>query len=104
MKEADKMRTDNFKIIQEILSKIEEQLDEKHIDWSKFNHEVLNMSLPRWVRIMEMLDEAGVIRGFSYSGDASNPKLEISNLRLTLRGLEYAEAAKKGKFDIRNLI
>lgn len=98
------MRTDNFKIIQEILSKIEVQLDEKHIDWSKFNHEALNMSLPRWVRIMEMLDDAGVICGFSYSGEAHDPRIDIENLRLTLRGLEYAEAIKKGKFDIRSLL
>lgn len=98
------MRTDNFKIIQEILAKMEEQLDEKRIDWSRFNHEALNMSLPRWVRIMEMLDDAGIICGFSYSGEASEPRLELNNLRLTLRGLEYAEAAKKGKFDIRNLL
>jgi hypothetical protein len=98
------MRTDNFKIIQEILAKIEEQLDEKRIDWSKFNNEALNMSLPRWVRIMEMLNDEGVIRGFSYSGESLNPQIDFENLRLTLRGLEYAEAIKKGKFDIKALL
>lgn len=51
-----------------------------------------------------MRDDAGIICGFSYSGEASKPRLELNNLRLTLRGLEYAEAAKKGKFDIRNLL
>jgi hypothetical protein len=99
------MRSDNFKIIKEILVKIEEQLDEKSIDWSRFDYESLNMSKPRWIRIMEMLNEDGAIRGFSYSGEAGNPSnIEVSNIRLTLRGLEMAESAKKGKFDVTLLI
>ncbi|GHU89714.1 hypothetical protein FACS1894202_08380 [Clostridia bacterium] len=90
------MRTDNGKIICEILLRIEEQFDEKSIDWSKFNSDALNMSLPRWIRLMEMLDDGGVIRGFAYSGNADKPNIEIKNLGLTFKGLEMAERAKKG--------
>ena len=92
------MRTDNLKIIQEILIKIEEQLDEKCIDWSQLNCDALNMSLPRWLRLMEMLNDERIIRGFSYSGETNNPKIDVKGLCLTLRGLAYAEASKKGNF------
>lgn len=100
------MRTDNFKIISEIVAKIEEQLDEKSIDWSKFSCDALNMSQPRWIRLMEMLNDEGIIRGFSFSGDAGNPSsIELKDIRLTFRGLELAEAVKNGKkFDVRNLL
>jgi hypothetical protein len=98
------MRTDHVKIIKEILSRLEQQLDKAHIDWSEFSHDALGMSMPHWVRIMTMLSEDGLIRGFSYSGDESAPRLDVGNIRLTLRGLEYAEKAKAGNFDIKNLV
>ena len=97
------MRTDNLNIIKEILSRFEQQLDKPSIDWSKFSHEALGMSTPHWVRIMSMLSEEGLIRGFSYSGGETEPRLDIGNIRLTLRGLEYAEKIKSGSFDIKNL-
>jgi len=98
------VRTDNFKIIKDILTRFEQQLDKPGIDWSKFSHEALGMSMPHWVRIMTMLSEDGLIRGFSYSGDETEPRLDIGNIRLTLRGLEYAEKIKSGNFNIKSLI
>ena len=94
-------RTDNFKIIREILTRIESQMDKPVIDWSQFSAESLNMSAPRWLRIMSALSEDGLIRGFSYSGDASDPLVNIGDISLTLQGLEYV--AKKIKYGVRNL-
>jgi len=91
------VRTDHFKIIKDILTGLEKQLSEPHIDWSTFSHDALNMSMPHWVRIMMMLSEDGLIRGFLYSGDESAPRLNIGNIRLTLRGLEYLAGNERMK-------
>jgi hypothetical protein len=97
-------RTDHFKIIREILLRLESQIDKPRIDWSEFSNDALSMSLPHWVRIMTMLSEDGLIRGFSYSGDESAPRLDMGNIRLTLRGLEYAAKIKNNDFNFRNLL
>jgi hypothetical protein len=83
------MRTDNFKIIQEILTNIESQLDDERIDWSLFSAEALNVTEPRWLRLMRMITEAGLIDGFSYVKRGDRAELDIKNVRLTLAGLEY---------------
>jgi hypothetical protein len=98
------MRTDNIKIIEEILVKIESQLDEKNIDWSKFNADALCMTKPRWCRLMTMLNDGGIIKGFSYSGEADNPNVDIKNISLTFKGLEIVEKAKNGKFEVSALL
>ena len=98
------MRTDHYRVIKEILTRLEQQYNEPTIDWTRFSHEALGMSVQHWVRLMTMLSEDGLIRGFGYSGSETSPRLDIGNIRLTLRGLEYAEQAKSGNFDIRPLI
>jgi hypothetical protein len=83
------MRTDNFKIILEILSAIEAQMDAEQIDWKIFSAEALGASEPRWLKLMDMMNDEGLVKGFSHTQRPAGVALEIRSLRLTLAGLEY---------------
>jgi hypothetical protein len=83
------MRSDNFKIILEILGAIEKQMDDEATDWSLFSDAALGVSQPRWLKIMAMLNDEGLIKGFSYTRLSSQVQLDIKNVRLTLSGLNY---------------
>lgn len=83
------MRSDNFKIILEILLAIEAQMDKEHIDWSMFSADALGVSEPRWLKIMTMLNDEGLIKGFSYTKKAEGVILDIKGIRITLAGLFY---------------
>jgi len=81
------MRTDHFTIIIEILEKIAAQLNEYCIDWSKFNASALNMTEPHWHRMMAMMQDEGLVKGYEYMGDREG--YCTKNIRITLKGLQY---------------
>ena len=86
------MREDNFQIILDILSALEKQLDAEpgKFNWRSFAPETLGVSLPRWTRIVAMLEEEHFIKGFSFA--VQNGQI-INNSRdggrITLKGLQY---------------
>ena len=79
------MRTDHLNAIMEILEKISGQLNEEYVDWSRFNADALNMTQPHWDRIMLMLEEEGLIRGYESMNDSGG--FNTKNIRITLKGL-----------------
>lgn len=84
---------ENFKIIYEILKKLEKGMDLPEFDSSVLSHNSLEISKPKWCRIMKMLYDSGYITGVSVwlSYDCSYPKVELTRPEITLKGLEYLQ-------------
>jgi hypothetical protein len=83
------MRTDNFKMILDILTAIESQMDNDQVDWSLFSADALAVSSPRWLKIMTMMNDEGLIKGFGYQRKSGQIMLDVGGVRLTLAGLWY---------------
>ena len=70
---------DNFKIIYKILSVLEKSMDLEN-----------GISQQRWNKYMEMLWDAGYIKGVSIKKYTDGEmRVDIENIRITLKGLEY---------------
>lgn len=83
---------DNFTVIYKILKALEQGMDYEEFDISRISHDKLNISYPRWEKIMIMLVKTGYIEGIvsdQCMGDYS-PRIEkpITPV-ITLKGLEY---------------
>ena len=89
------MRSDHFVIINEILDKIASQMHEDRIDWSLFSSEALGMTKPHWHRIMQMISEEGLIKGYVQADE--NGGYVAKNIMLTLKGLEYCRGSNRHK-------
>lgn len=84
---------DNFKIIYEILKKLESSMDILEFNNSVLSYKALEISKPKWCRIMKMLFDSGYISGVSVwvSYDCSYPQVELIRPEITLKGLEYLQ-------------
>ena len=81
---------DNFAIIYKILKKLEKAMDLDEFSLDDISAEVLKISENRWSAIIEMLYSSGYIDGISVQRAADGDILICeSNLRITLKGLEY---------------
>jgi len=81
---------DNFKAIYKILSELDKAMDDSEFNIAKINHEAVGVSEERWTRYIEIMLDVGMIKGASirsYIGGSVN--VDISNIRITLKGLEY---------------
>lgn len=87
--EGDTM--DNFKIIYKILKILERSMDVEEFDNKLLSPESLNISEPRWCRIMSMLVDERYITGVSTWNSQDCPYVEVALVRpcITLKGLEY---------------
>lgn len=84
---------DNFKIIYKLLKILEKHMDVERFDKALISHENLGISETRWIRIIEMLIKEGYISGvrlIKADGQAV-PIVIITNVTITLKGLEYLE-------------
>ena len=83
---------DNFKAVYKILSRLEKYMDCSETDENQINHEALDVSKERWARYMEMMVDVGYIKGvnISYTIDGCT-NVEIDDIRITLKGLEYLQ-------------
>ena len=54
---------ENFKIIYEILKKLESSMDISEFDNSILSYKSLEISKPKWCRIIKMLLDSGYITG-----------------------------------------
>ena len=81
---------DNFKIIYKILSTLEKSMDLEECNLDSISAETLNISAERWNKYMEMLLDAGYIKGIRIqkyvTGEA---RVDADDIRITLKGLEY---------------
>lgn len=82
---------ENFKIIYEILKKLESSMDIVEFDNSVLSYKALEISKPKWCRIMKMLFDSGYITEVNVwlSYDCSYPQVELIRPEITLKGLEY---------------
>lgn len=84
---------EEFKSIYKILSILHKTMDFEDWDKKLLSHESLNLSLPKWSRIMSMLLKEGYISGgevLESFGDFY-PRIKLTRPEITLKGLEYLE-------------
>ena len=83
---------DNFKAVYRILSALEKAMDVPDFDTAQISAEALGISKQRWSRYLEMMEDAGYIKGVKISkyitGDIA---VEFADVRITLKGLEYLQ-------------
>lgn len=82
---------DNFKIIYKILKMLEKAMDYDEPDTSVISADSLGISQNRWDAIMVMLQEDGYVEGVHYVKTMGMKGVKLTNLRITLKGLEYLE-------------
>lgn len=82
--------TDNFKCIYQILRALEAAMDIPEFGISQISCEKLGISRERWGRYIEMMSDAGYIKGINvYSDCLGNACVDDKGIRITLKGLEY---------------
>lgn len=81
---------DNFKIIYKILSALEKSMDAEELDADRISSETLGVSQERWSRYIEMLVDAGYVKGVALKRYLDGQlMIDASDMRITLKGLEY---------------
>lgn len=83
---------DAFKVIYKILKYLETCMDYSEIDVTPIEHEQLEITKEKWTSIMKMVADNGYIEGVEYKTYIHMAKPTItdySNIRITLRGLEF---------------
>lgn len=81
---------DNFKIIYKILSTLEKSMDLEQCNIENISPERLKISEERWSKYIEMLYDAGYIKGVEIKRYIDGGiMIDIDNIRITLKGLEY---------------
>ena len=84
------MLMDNFKIIYKILFTLERSMDLEKFNPDSISLEALKISDERWNKYMEMLLDAGYIKGVKIQKYvAGGTSVDIDDIRITLKGLEY---------------
>ena len=81
---------DNFKIIYKILSVLEKSMDLENVDIERISSNNLGISQQRWNKYMEMLLDAGYIKGITIQKYVTGEtNVDAEDIRITLKGLEY---------------
>ncbi len=81
---------DNFSMIYKILSVLEKSMDLEEPDTERISAENLRVSPERWNKYIEMLADAGYIKGVSLKRYSDGElQVNIDEIRITLKGLEY---------------
>lgn len=81
---------DNFKIIYKILSTLEKSMDLEQCNLDSISPEKLRISEERWNKYMEMLLDAGYIKGIHIEKYVVGGfDIDVEDIRITLKGLEY---------------
>ena len=81
---------DNFKVIYKILSILEKSMDLEQCDPESISAETLKISQERWNKYIEMLSDAGYIKGVQMKKFITGvTSFDTENISITLKGLEY---------------
>lgn len=82
--------TDNFKFIYKILKALEAAMDCPEFDINQIGADKFNISRERWGRYLEMMIDAGYIKGVNVYSDCTDELcVDDNGIRITLKGLEY---------------
>lgn len=83
---------DNFKAVYRILSALEKAMDLPEFDVTQIGPDALGVSEQRWARYIEMMLDAGYIKGASVQqGITGDLIVDTEDVRITLKGLEYLQ-------------
>lgn len=83
---------DNFKAVYRILSALEKAMDLPQFDIEQIGPAALGVSQERWCRYIEMMLDAGYIKGAEISRYITGETaVDARNIRITLKGLEYLQ-------------
>lgn len=84
---------DDFRLIYKILRILQKSMDYEEFDRETISAERLELSLPKWSRIMAMLLNEGYIEGGQTWNalDCGYPRVALTRPEITLKGLEYLE-------------
>lgn len=81
---------DNFKIIYKILSALEKSMDLEECNLDSISSEALKITNERWNKYIEMLLDAGYIKGVTIQKYVTGEiNVDAEDIRITLKGLEY---------------
>lgn len=81
---------DNFKIIYKILSTLEKSMDLEQCNLDSIAPEKLKISDERWNKYIEMLLDAGYVKGVKIEKYITGEKsIDAEDIQITLKGLEY---------------
>ena len=81
---------DNFTCIYKILRALEKALDYPEFDIEQISYKVLDISKERWNKYIEMMDDAGYIKGVTIKQYVTGETAVIcDDICITLKGLEY---------------
>lgn len=83
---------DNFKVVYRILRQLEKDLDNNKADLDVIDHNALCISENRWCHYIEMMCDAGYIKGVRIVeyNDGSRG-IDADDMQITLKGLEYLQ-------------
>ena len=84
---------DDFRLIYKILRILQKSMDCEEIDREILSAERLELSIPKWSRIMTMLLNEGYITGGQTWNalDCGYPRVALTRPEITLKGLEYLD-------------
>lgn len=83
---------DNFKAVYRFLSALEKAMDLPQFDIEQIGPAALGVSQERWCRYIEMMLDAGYIKGAEISRYITGETaVDARNMRITLKGLEYLQ-------------
>lgn len=83
---------DNFKAVYKILTALEKAMDLPEVGIAEISAEALGVSEERWARYIEMMLDVGYIKGVRITRNLmGETKVEGSDIRITLKGLEYLQ-------------
>lgn len=84
---------DNFKAVYLILSQLEKDMDRETVDLERIDAEALCVSELRWQSYIEMMADAGYIKGVRMVKDiiSGERRCNCEEMRITLKGLEYLQ-------------
>lgn len=90
------MSKDNKDIILAVLKYLNDSMDDETIDFSKVNEKSLDVSYPRYCRVLTMMVDEGLISGLAPITFMESTYTEYKPVspRITLRGVDYLEENK----------
>ncbi|WP_103110717.1 YjcQ family protein [Brevibacillus reuszeri] len=78
-------------VIQEILEHLDKSLDDERVDIGPISPENLEISYPRWSRVIQMMLESELIEGFApvKTLGSTYTSFKAIDPRITLRGIQF---------------
>jgi hypothetical protein len=80
---------DEFNIIYKILDALKKAMDVENFDAETITNEDFNISRPKFISILLMLKDKGLVKGIQQIKALGYDKIIYKNMRITYEGLEF---------------